>query len=203
MSNKHISVPSDILDNVHGPLPIPMTNDYLFRALMQQNNRVLRALICSLLHLDDAEVSSVVISNPIELGKNIDDKTYILDIKVSLNGHTVIDLEMQVVNEGNWPERSLCYLCRAFDSLNHGQEYEDIRPAIQIGLLNFTLFPDSPEFFANYYMANTKNTKNHKIYSDKLRLSVLDLTQGDLATKEDHCGTGPGRRRAGPSPAPS
>ena len=107
MSNKHISVPSDILDNVHGPLPIPMTNDYLFRALMQQNNRVLRALICSLLHLDDAEVSSVVISNPIELGKNIDDKTYILDIKVSLNGHTVIDLEMQVVNEGNWPERSL------------------------------------------------------------------------------------------------
>ena len=183
MSNKHISVPSDILDSVHGPLPIPMTNDYLFRALMQQNNRVLRALICSLLHLDDAEVSSVVISNPIELGKNIDDKTYILDIKVSLNGHTVIDLEMQVVNEGNWPERSLCYLCRAFDSLNHGQEYEDIHPAIQIGLLNFTLFPDSPEFFANYYMTNTKN---HKIYSDKLRLSVLDLTQGDLATKEDH-----------------
>ena len=30
-----------------------------------------------------------------------------------------------------------------------------------------------------------ENTKNHKIYSDKLRLSVLDLTQGDLATKED------------------
>ena len=186
MSNNHISlrsVPSDILDSIHGPLPIPMTNDYLFRALMQQNNRVLRALICSLLHLDDAEVNSVIISNPIELGKNIDDKTYILDIKVNLNGHAVINLEMQVVNEGNWPERSLCYLCRAFDNLNRGQSYEDIRPAIQIGLLNFTLFPDSPEFFANYYMANTKN---HKIYSDKLRLSVLDLTQADLATAEDH-----------------
>ena len=105
------------------------------------------------------------------------------DIKVNLNGHAVINLEMQVVNEGNWPERSLCYLCRAFDNLNRGQSYEDIRPAIQIGLLNFTLFPDSPEFFANYYMANTKN---HKIYSDKLRLSVLDLTQADLATAEDH-----------------
>ena len=68
------------------------------------------------------------------------------DIKVNLNGHAVINLEMQVVNEGNWPERSLCYLCRAFDNLNRGQSYEDIRPAIQIGLLNFTLFPDSPEF---------------------------------------------------------
>ena len=172
----------DILTDLHGPLPVPMTNDYLFRALMQRNNRVLSALICSLLHLDAADVVSVIISNPIELGEDIDDKTYILDIKVSLNGHTVIDLEMQVVNEGNWPERSLCYLCRAFDNLNHGREYKDALPAVQIGLLNFTLFPRSPEFFASYYMTNIKN---HQIYSDKLRLSVLDLTQIELATEED------------------
>ena len=176
------SVALDILSNSRGPLPVPMTNDYLFRALMQRNNRVLSALICSLLHLDADDVTSVAISNPIELGEDMDDKTCILDIKVCLNGHTVINLEMQVVNEGNWPERSLCYLCRAFDNLNRGQNYEDIRSAIQIGLLNFTLFSESPEFFANYYMTNIKN---HKIYSDKLRLSVLDLTQIHLATRED------------------
>ncbi|MDE6714446.1 MAG: PD-(D/E)XK nuclease family transposase, partial [Lachnospiraceae bacterium] len=93
-----------------------------------------------------------------------------------------INLEMQVINEGNWPERSLCYLCRVFDSLNRGEDYEDVRPAIQIGLLDFTLFEDSPEFFANYYLMNEKN---HRIYSDKFRLSVLDLTHIDLATKED------------------
>ena len=150
------SLYGDILHNASGSLPIPMTNDYLFRALLQQNNQILKALICSLLHLDDTKVNSVIISNPIELGKNIDEKTYILDIKVSLNGHAVINLEMQVVNERNWPERSLCYLCRAFDNLNQGQKYEDILPAIQIGLLNFTLFPDSPEFFANYYMVTVQ-----------------------------------------------
>ena len=185
MDNKSLylsSVSLDILANSQGPLPVPMTNDYLFRALMQRNNKVLSALICSLLHLDVDDVTSVVISNPVELGEDMDDKTCILDIKVCLNGHTVINLEMQVVNEGNWPERSLCYLCRAFDNLNRSQNYEDIRSAIQIGLLNFTLFPDSPEFFANYYMANIKN---HKIYSDKLRLSVLDLTQVHSATEED------------------
>ena len=170
------------LDDLHGAIPVRMTNDYLFRALMQRNTNVLKSLICSLLHLDPDDVVSVTILNPIKLGETIDDKNYILDIKVDLNGHSNINLEMQVINEGNWPERSLCYLCRVFDSLNRGEDYEDVSPAIQIGLLDFTLFEDSHEFFANYYLMNEKN---HRIYSDKFRLSVLDLTHIDLATKED------------------
>lgn len=55
-------------------------------------------------------------------------------------------------------------------------------PAVQIGLLDFTLFEDHPEFFANYYLMNEKN---HHIYSAKFRLSVLGLTQIQLATGED------------------
>lgn len=176
------SIEKTSLEDAHGMIPIRMTNDYLFRALMQQNNNVLKSLICSLLHLNPDDVTSVTILNPIELGETIDEKNYILDIKVDLSGHTTINLEMQVINEGNWPERSLCYLCRIFDNLNHGETYENVRPAVQIGLLDFTLFEDHPEFFANYYLMNEKN---HRIYSDKFRLSVLDLTQIQLATRED------------------
>lgn len=53
---------------------------------------------------------------------------------------------------------------------------------IQIGLLNFTLFPEHPEFYATYQLLNVKN---YSLYSDKLRISVLDLTQIELANKED------------------
>ena len=105
-----------------------------------------------------------------------------LDIRVVLNQNTLINLEMQVINEHNWPERSLSYLCREFDQLSAGQSYESVKPAIQIGLLNFTLFPDHPEFYATYKLLNVKN---HTVYSDKLQLSVLDLTQIHLATDED------------------
>lgn len=170
------------LEEASGTLPIPMSNDYLFRALMQRNRKVLKALICSLLHLEPAAVTNVTILNPIELGEDIDDKTYILDIKVEINWYLLLNLELQVINERNWPERSLCYLSRTFDSLDHGQDYGEVRPAIQIGLLNFTLFEGSPEFYANYYIMNAKN---HRIYSDKFRLSVVDLTQIKLATEED------------------
>ncbi len=60
-----------------GPLVIPMTNDYLFRALLQRNNAVLKGLICSLLHLTAEEVSTAEITNPIELGTSFTDKTFI------------------------------------------------------------------------------------------------------------------------------
>ena len=169
-------------DEVSGPIGISLTNDYLFRALLQRNNRVLKALLCSLLHLNISDVYSVTITNPIELGKTITDKEFILDIRIELNRNIIINLEMQVANEGNWPERSLCYLCRAFDNLNSGDDYTAVNPAIHIGILDFTLFEDSPEFYATYRIMNEKT---RRIYSDKLRLSVLDLSCINLATEED------------------
>lgn len=42
-----------------GKMPYSLTNDYLFRALLQKNNRVLKHLICVLLHLQPEEVSTV------------------------------------------------------------------------------------------------------------------------------------------------
>ncbi len=171
-----LSIPSS------GPLPIPMTNDYLFRALLQRNNKVLKGLVCSLLHLAQDQVCTVEITNPIELGASITDKTFILDIRVLLNDRAVLDLEMQVINQHNWVERSLSYLCRNFDSLQTGDSYQSARPVLQIGLLNFTLFPEHPEFYATYQLLNVKN---YSLYSDKLRISVLDLTQVTLATEED------------------
>ena len=165
-----------------GPLPIPMTNDYLFRAILQRNNYVLKGLICSLFGLSPGEVTSVSVVNPILLGEAIDEKTFFLYIFLILNNDAHINLELQVINEHNWPERSLNYLCRTFNNLNAGENYGVVRPAIQIGLLDFTLFPEYPEFYSTYHFMNIKN---YTIYSDKIRLSVLDLTRKDLANEED------------------
>ncbi|MDE6567928.1 MAG: Rpn family recombination-promoting nuclease/putative transposase [Lachnospiraceae bacterium] len=151
-----------------------LTNDYLFRALLQQNNLVLKALICALLHLDPKSVTEVSVENPIELGKSYDEKDLILDIKALLDGKVVINLEMQVVNESNWIERSLYYLSQSFNNLNRGVDYRKVKPTVQIGILNFTLFVEEPEFYANYYMMNEKT---YQKYSDNFRLAVVDLTQ--------------------------
>ena len=165
-----------------GKMPYSLTNDYLFRALLQRNNKVLKHLICVLLHLQPEEVNTVAIENPIVLGEAMDNKTFIMDIKVLLDNNTIVNLEMQIVNYLNWPERSLSYLCRNFDQLQSGQEYQEVKPVIHIGFLDFTLFPECPEFYATYKLLNVKN---HHIYTDKFVLSVVDLNQIDLATEED------------------
>ena len=165
-----------------GKMPYSLTNDYLFRALLQKNNRVLKHLICALLHLQPEKVQTVTIINPIVLGQAIDNKTFILDVRVLLDNSAVINLEMQIVNYRNWPERSLSYLCRNFDQLQKGQDYRETKPVVHIGFLDFTLFPEHPEFYATYKMLNVKN---HNVFTDKFVLSVVDLDQIRMATEED------------------
>lgn len=173
---------STALQNATGRLPYTLTNDYMFRATFQKNTRALKGLICSTLSLKPEDVVSVEILNPIVLGQSFDTKDFVFDLRVLLNNNTYINIELQVLNLGNWPERSLGYLCRSFDNLNRGQDYIETKSVEQVCFLDFTLFPESPEFFASYMFTNVKN---HIIYSDKLRLSVVDLTQIDIATEED------------------
>ena len=165
-----------------GKLCYTLTNDYLFHIVFQKNRKILRGLIQSLLNLKDEEIIDIVLENPITPGEVVNDKTVILDLFITLNNNRKINIEMQLLNSKDWPERSLTYLCKSFDNLKEGQDYIDVMPAIHIGILDFTLFPDSPEFYAHYAM---KNIVNNNIYSDKLLLNVLDLNQIHLATNDD------------------
>ena len=168
--------------NATGKITYTFTNDYMFRAILQRNKTVLKGLICSLLHLDPDSIVSITINNPIELGKSVDNKEFILDINITLNNDTLINLEMQVTDELNWKDRSLSYLCRTFDQLYRGQDYSNVSPVIHIGFLDFSLFPSDAEFYATYKLLNIKT---HKEFSDKLTLGVVDLTHIELATDED------------------
>lgn len=165
-----------------GSIDYPFTNDYMFRAILQKDKQVLKALIAALLHLKEESIHDVAITNPIELGAAISDKDFILDIRVNLNNEQLIDLEMQMSNECNWSKRSISYAARSFDQLNSGEEYKEVLPVHSIGFLNFTLFEDQPEFFATYEL---RNKKTGHLYSSKFSIHVLDLTRIDLATAED------------------
>lgn len=166
-----------------GKLPYTMKNDYLFKAVLQSQSEVLRALLCCLLHMEPEELFSVEINNPIELGAAVDDKGIILDIKMILNNDRILNLEMQVTNYHDWPDRSLLYLCRIFDNLGKGaKSYLGIIPAHHIGILDFPLEKQSKELYGHFYLMNEKT---YEKYSDKFCLSVLNLSHIRLATEED------------------
>ena len=147
MQHKKKKTTKQSLEKVDGRLVYNMTNDYMFRAVLQTNRKVLTGIIGALLHVDP-ESLDVEIQNPIILGQSFENKDVILDINVSVNNKSRLNLEMQVVNYGNWKERSLSYLCRSFDNVYKGKDYITAKPVIQISFIDFTLFPDSPEFYA-------------------------------------------------------
>ena len=180
-NNDKINNNKDVI-NVSGALPFRMTNDFLFKFLLQSDTDALKAIISAFYDIELEDIKSVTVENPITLNDNISAKEMILDIKAVMNNNTIVNLEMQVVNYHDWPERSLSYLCRCFDNLSRGAEYQDVKSAVHIGFLDYTLFPDEPEFFATYRLMNAKTGK---VYSSKFQLSVVDLTKIDMATSED------------------
>lgn len=173
--------PQDLLAGLSGPLDYRLTNDYMFRAVLQECPEALEGLVRALLDLDKSEVVSCEILNPIVLGKHIDEKSSILDIRILLNDARYINLEMQVANFEAWPERSLYYLCRLFTNLSVGEGYENVKPAVHIGILDFTPIKEDEEFYSGYLIMNKKT--GH-VYSDKFALNVLNLSQIEKVPKE-------------------
>ncbi len=165
-----------------GPLNYNMTNDYMFRMVLQRDKNTLINLISSVLDIPVETIIDVKIENVIEPGAGITDKEYQLDVLVLLNGNTFINLEMQVINYNDWPERSLSYLCRRFDNVARGKDYSSVKPVYHIGFLDFTLFEDHPEFFSKYQI---RNAKDGFLYTDKFNLYVVELNNIDKATSYD------------------
>ncbi|MBR1931220.1 MAG: Rpn family recombination-promoting nuclease/putative transposase [Lachnospiraceae bacterium] len=155
-----------------GKLTYTLRNDYMFKAVLQKNRRALKGLLCALLGYNEYQIRDIELLNPIELGKAVDDKTCILDLKLIMNNDTILNIEMQVNRLDNWPERSLLYLCRAFDHLERGADYSEIHTTMHISILDFHLPHLTPRFYSEFKMLNTIN---HEVYSDKIALHVLDL----------------------------
>ena len=169
-------------DTITGPLEHTLLNDLMFRIVFEANQEALKALLCSLLHLNEADIVHLEIKTPIQLGKKVSDKTCIFDINVMLNNQKQIHLELQVLKQTYCTNRSLCYLCRGFGKLNAGETYNKVKPFIQIDILDFDLYDGTEEFFSTYHL---KNDKTGRIYSDKITLHVLQLNKEEYATEED------------------
>lgn len=170
------------IKDAKGTIDYGMTNDYMFRATLQKSRKALIGLTSALLHKQPEEIKSIEITNPIILGETIDSKTYVLDVNIVLNNSRMLNLEMQVNNLHDWEERSLSYLCADFSQLNEGEPYKNVKPVLNIGILDYTLCKEEPKFFAKYYFFDEES---RRLYSDKLGIGVLDLTQIGMASEED------------------
>lgn len=171
------------LEEMKGKLVYSMTNDLLCKMLLERNESVLKALLASMLRIPRESITDVQLLNPYIHGQTLLDKNIILDLQATINHDTRINLEIQVSKEDYWRERSIIYSGRLFDFLSPGEPYSKLQRSIHIGILDFDLFPEEEELFYSRFLF--MHEKNHKIYSDKLQIVVLQLNQINHATNED------------------
>jgi predicted transposase/invertase (TIGR01784 family) len=118
------------------------TNDVLFKMIFVKYPELLRRSVANMLKIAYENIGKFEIRNteipPEELGK----KFCRLDINMAVDGR-LVNLEVQVEDEKDYPERSLYHWAREFSSsLPAGKEgeYSNLPETIIISILSFSLF---------------------------------------------------------------
>ena len=152
-------------------LEYKFTNDTLFKMLFVRHPDLLKMLIAEMLSIELESIEEFVITNPEMQPEIIGEKFCRLDINMSLDGQK-IDLEVQVANEGDYPERSLYYWAREYSSaLGEGQEYIDLPRTIVISIVAFKLF-ECEQFHSEY---KALEVTRHTLLTDRLCLHYFEL----------------------------
>ena len=110
-----------------------ITSDFIFCKVMQ-DKELLRELIKMILPDIEIEDLEITAQKSVELGKDIHGVRF--DIYVTSDDGTVIDIEMQVLNQGNLPRRLRFYgsMCDS-DLLDKGVVYSKLKDSYVIFVL--------------------------------------------------------------------
>ncbi len=156
--------------------------DTLFKMLFVRNQDLLWKLVAVLLRIPLESIQELVVRNPEIAPEMLGEKFCRLDINMIVNGQC-IDLEVQVANEGDYPERVMYYWAREFSSsLATGESYSTLPRTIVISIIDFSLF-NCTEYYSFF---QALEVTRHTLLSDKMGFQFFELTKlpGDIDEKD-------------------
>jgi len=146
-------------------------NDTLFKMLFVKYPELLKRLVSELLEIRFENIEQFEITNPEMPPEQLGDKFCRLDINMAVDGQRV-NLEIQVRNEGDFPERSLFHWAREYSTaLAEGEDYSSLPRAIIISIVAFNLF-ECAEFHSEY---QALEVLRHTPLTDKMSLHYFEL----------------------------
>ena len=145
--------------------------DTLFKMLFVQNPDLLQQLVAELLGIPYESIEQFDIQNSEMPPEAMGDKFCRLDINMVVNGQ-LVDLEVQVSNEGDHPERVLYYWAREFSSaLRFGQTCATLPGRTTISIVDLLLF-DGEEYHSFF---QPMEISRHSLLSDKIGFHFYEL----------------------------
>jgi len=164
------------------PLKFKMTHDLLFKMLFVKYPDLLRRLVAVLLDISYDSITEFIIANPEIPPATMGDKFCRLDINMIVNGQRV-DLEIQVENEGNYPDRSLFIWAKEFSTgIAMGENYKNLPRTIVISILGFNQFPNEEKYHHEFQCLEVTT---HAPLTDKMALHFYELKKLPPLAKND------------------
>jgi len=147
-------------------------NDILFKMIFTKYQDLLKKLVADFLAINYDDIEDFLVLNPELYPDEMGKKFCRLDINIRVNGQ-LIDIEIQVENEGNYPIRALYYWAKEFsNALAEGENYSELPKTIVISILGFKQF-ENPSKFHHEFWPLERTT--HEPLTDKCQLHFYEL----------------------------
>jgi len=145
--------------------------DILFKMIFVKYPKLLKQLVSALLGISLESIGQFAVTNPEMPPENFGGKSCRLDINMIVDGQ-LVDLEIQVRDEGAYPERVLFNWARDYSSALPASEHYNMLPrAIVISIINFNLF-DCEQYHSEFAPLEVSR---HTLLSDKMSLHFFEL----------------------------
>ena len=116
--------------------------DYAFKEIMMDEQARI-GFLSAMLKLNPKEIKETQILNTNLRKQREKEKLGILDVRILMNNHTEIDIEIQLSAISVWADRALFYLAKMFtDQIHSGEDYTVFKRCVSISILDFDLFAD-------------------------------------------------------------
>ena len=156
--------------------------DYCFKELLAYSE-IRKGFIAAILNKDPEEIAETTLM-PTILSKDTEDGKYgILDVRVRMKNASQMDLEMQVAPFEFWNNRVIFYLSKMYaEQVKEGDKYKNLKPCIQVSILNFNLFHEDRTCFREIAFCDLTTKQK---YTDLLEIYVLELKKLPPEQKEE------------------
>jgi predicted transposase/invertase (TIGR01784 family) len=132
---------------------------------------LLERFVAAILGIAPGAMAEFTITNPELPPESLETKFCHLDINMVVNGQRV-NLEVQVADEGDYPERSLYYWAREYSStLQAGNLYSTLPQVIIISIVDFRLF-GCAEYHSKFLPLEADR---HELLSDRMVMHYFEV----------------------------
>ncbi|NMD72762.1 Rpn family recombination-promoting nuclease/putative transposase [Bacillus sp. DNRA2] len=152
--------------------------DFMFKQLFGQPNRkhITIAFLNDILGRKGTNrIIDLTFENTEKVKDRTDGKTVRFDVTVLTTLGERINVEVQIRDQQDMPERTLYYWSRMFSSsLSSGDSYTLLPPTIFITIVNYPLFPSETDRFHTKF--HIREDEEGFLWSDKLEFHLIDLS---------------------------